>query len=96
MKHIADVVSDDRCTWSIITPKRQIGQPHLHHRKSIIGQQDAVEKVVKSIQRNRAGLKAQQSLDPFFAWSNWCWENQLLKSSPARCSIQKKTLSELT
>ena len=26
--------------------------------KSIIGQQDAVEKVVKSIQRNRAGIKS--------------------------------------
>ena len=41
----------------------------------VIGQDEAVEKVVKAIQRNRAGLK-----DPnkpigsfFFLGANWCW-----------------------
>jgi ATP-dependent Clp protease ATP-binding subunit ClpA len=40
----------------------------------VIGQEDAVKKVVKAIQRNRAGLKDQQTNWYFYLpWNNRCW-----------------------
>ena len=59
--HIADVVSmmtGVPVQKIVNTEKDKLANLTSIIGKSIIGQQDAVEKVVKSIQRNRAGLKA--------------------------------------
>ena len=59
--HIADVVSmmtGVPVQKIVNTEKDKLANLSAIIGKSIIGQQDAVEKVVKSIQRNRAGLKA--------------------------------------
>ncbi len=59
--HIADVVSmmtGVPMQKIVNTEKDKLANLSAIIGKSIIGQQDAVEKVVKSIQRNRAGLKA--------------------------------------
>ena len=42
---------------------------------SVIGQDEAVKKVVKAIQRNRAGLKdPNKPIGSFiFLRANWCW-----------------------
>ena len=59
--HIADVVSmmtGVPVQKIVNTEKDKLASLSSIIGKSIIGQQEAVEKVVKSIQRNRAGLKA--------------------------------------
>ena len=59
--HIADVVSmmtGVPVQKIVNTEKDKLANLSAIIGKNIIGQQDAVEKVVKSIQRNRAGLKA--------------------------------------
>ena len=59
---------------------------------SLIGQTVAVEKVVKSIQRNRAGLKApDKPIGSFiFLGQTGVGKTQLAKFSRGKCSIQKK------
>jgi ATP-dependent Clp protease ATP-binding subunit ClpC len=44
----------------------------------VIGQKEAVLKIARSIQRNRAGLKIQNEA-PLFSGPNRCWKTQLAK-----------------
>ena len=49
-------------------------------RGSVIGQDEAIKKVVKAIQRNRAGLKdPNKPVGSFIFRSNRCWKTQLCK-----------------
>ena len=48
--------------------------------EKVIGQKEAVEKVVKAIQRNRAGSQRSRPTYRFiyFPWTNWSWQNSIM------------------
>jgi ATP-dependent Clp protease ATP-binding subunit ClpC len=63
----------------------------------VIGQDEAVAKVVKAIQRNRAGLKdPNKPIGSFFSWGQQVLvKRNLQKFLQKPCLILKKHLSEL-
>ncbi len=52
-------------------------------KENIIGQDKAIEKVVKSIQRNRAGLKDPKKTNRiiYIPWTDWCRKNAISQDS---------------